>query len=153
MLIGCVYVLGLLVESRLRNSLSNLVDSTMRRIPLVRNVYDLSKRFVSIVDQKDGDGVKSMSPVWCFFGGEGGAAVLALLPSPQPFDLGGKPYFAILVPSAPVPVGGGLLYVPAEWIKPADIGVEGLMSVYVSMGVTTPKRIEAPPTPPTIGPS
>jgi uncharacterized membrane protein len=33
-----------------------------------------------------------------------------------------------------VPIGGALIYVPADWIKPADGGVERLMNVYVSIG-------------------
>jgi uncharacterized membrane protein len=40
-----------------------------------------------------------------------------------------------------VPVGGALIYVPSSWIKPADGGVETLMNVYVSMGVTPPKGL------------
>jgi uncharacterized membrane protein len=39
-----------------------------------------------------------------------------------------------------VPVGGGLIYVPASWIKPAEMGVEELMTIYVSMGVSGPKK-------------
>jgi uncharacterized membrane protein len=133
-----IYTLGLIVESGLRHRFSGFIDTSMRSIPVVRNVYDLTKRFVAIMDTKDADGLKGMRPVWCYFGGPGGAAVLALLPTPQTVELEGTRYHAILVPSAPVPVGGGLLYVPADWIKPADIGVEGLMSVYVSMGVVLP---------------
>jgi uncharacterized membrane protein len=37
-----------------------------------------------------------------------------------------------------VPFGGALIYVPSEWVKPAEGGVERLMNVYVSMGVTQP---------------
>jgi uncharacterized membrane protein len=37
-------------------------------------------------------------------------------------------------------VGGGLIYVPASWIKPAEIGAEELMTIYVSMGVSGPKK-------------
>lgn len=139
-LLFVVYILGLIVESRLRSRFYALIDSVVQRIPFVRNIYDTIKRFVEVVDQKDRDGVRGMSPVWCYFGGEGGAAVLALLPAREPVMLNGAPYHAILVPSAPVPVGGGLIYVPAAWVKPADIGVEQLMSVYVSMGVTPPHR-------------
>jgi len=142
-LVMFIFILGLIVESRLRSRFSDFIDSSMRRIPVVRNVYDLTKRFVAIVDHKDADGLKSMRPVWCFFGGpdvKGAAAVLALLPTPETVDLDGVDYLAILVPSAPVPVGGGLIYVPVSWIKPADVGVEGLMSVYVSMGVSVPHR-------------
>lgn len=140
LLMMVVYILGLIVESRMRSRFSAMVDSIVQRIPLVRNIYELTKRFVDVVDQKDRGGLKSMSPVWCFFGGEDSAAVLALLPAREPVVIEGRKYHAILVPSAPVPVGGGLIYVPEHWIRPADIGVEGLVSVYVSMGVSPPQR-------------
>jgi uncharacterized membrane protein len=120
------------------------MDRAVSRIPLVGSVYELSKRFTSIVDTKNGGDLKSMSPVWCFFGGEPGAAVLALLPSPAPVTIGKEQYVGILVPSAPVPVGGALIYVPESWIRPAEGGVDELMSVYVSMGVTPPTSMSGP---------
>jgi len=137
-IVGLIFLLGLLVEAGLRNWISNSFDWLMMRIPLVSNVYDLSKRFVAIMDRGEEDSLKSMSPVWCFFGGEGSAAVLALMPSHEPVAIGEHSYVAVLVPSAPVPFGGALIYVPVEWIKPAEGGVERLMNVYVSMGVTPP---------------
>jgi uncharacterized membrane protein len=133
-----IFVLGLLVESGLRSWVSNSFDWLMTRIPLISNVYELSKRFVAIVDRGEKDQLKSMRPVWCFFGGEGGAAVLALMPSPEPLLIGEHAYVGLLIPSAPVPFGGALIYVPTEWVKPAEGGVERLMNVYVSMGVTPP---------------
>jgi uncharacterized membrane protein len=149
-LITAIYFLGLLVETRMERHLSALIDWVMRRIPLVSNVYDLTKRFVALMDRKQGNGLQSMSPVWCFFGGEGGAAVLALLPTPEIITIGGEKYHSILIPSAPVPVGGALVYVPASWIKPAEIGVEELMTVYVSMGVSAPRKLPSVSKPPTI---
>jgi uncharacterized membrane protein len=140
--VGLIYLLGLLVESRLETRVRHLIDSLMQRIPFVGNLYDVTRRFVAIMDRKEQDGLKSMSPVWCFFGGEGGAAVLGLLPMPKPIMIGGERYHVILVPSAPVPVGGALIYVPAAWVKPANVGVETLMSIYVSMGVTSPQVVE-----------
>jgi uncharacterized membrane protein len=143
--VGLIFLLGLLVESRLESRVRHLIDSLMQRIPFVGNLYDVSKRFVAIMDRKDQDGLKSMSPVWCFFGGDGGAAVLGLLPMPKPIIIGSERYHVILVPSAPIPVGGALIYVPADWVKPANIGVETLMSIYVSMGVTSPQIVESDP--------
>src|SRR5262249_34014136 len=140
--IGLVYLLGLAVESRLESRVRRLIDALMERIPFVGNLYDVTKRFVAIMDRKNQDGLKSMSPVWCFFGGEGGAAVLGLLPMPKPIMIGDRQYHVVLVPSAPVPVGGCLVYVPVEWVTPADFGVEALMSIYVSMGVTTPQTVD-----------
>ncbi|HXG80033.1 MAG TPA: DUF502 domain-containing protein [Methyloceanibacter sp.] len=141
-ILAAIFVLGLLVESGLRTFISYIlssVDWLIMRIPLVSTVYDLSKRFVAIVDRgSDNDSLKTMQPVWCFFGGEGGAAVLGLMPSPEPVVIGEHSYLGLLVPSAPVPFGGALIYVPSAWVKPADGGVERLMNVYVSMGVTPP---------------
>jgi uncharacterized membrane protein len=145
-ILGIIFLLGLAVESGLRTWISNSFDWFMMRIPLVSNVYDLSKRFVAIMDRGgEEDSLKSMSPVWCFFGGEGGAAVLALMPSHEPVAVGEHRYVPVLIPSAPVPFGGALVYVPADWVMPAEGGVERLMNVYVSMGVTPPKGLPSGP--------
>jgi uncharacterized membrane protein len=140
-LLVAIYVLGLLFESRIGDMVSDVMDRAVTRIPVIGSVYDLSKRFTSIVDTKNGGDLKSMTPVWCFFGGEPGAAVLALLPSPKPVAIGAHDYVGILIPSAPVPVGGALIYVPQSWLRPAEGGVDELMSVYVSMGVTPPTPV------------
>mgnify|MGYP001247009094 CR=1 FL=1 len=150
LVIAAIYLLGLLVEFQLGDRLLGLFDAAIRRIPIVSNVYDLSKRFTAIVDTKGGDNLKSMTSVWCFFGGAPGAAVLALLPSSNPITIGAEQYLGILIPSAPIPVGGALIYVPAAWIAPAEGGVEHLMSVYVSMGVTPPLGLRAAPATPQV---
>jgi uncharacterized membrane protein len=136
-LITVVYLLGLIVQSGLTRPLRRLVDRTLRRIPLIGRVYGLADRFVGLLDQKQETDVGAMSPVWCFFGGDG-VAVLALAPSAQPIDIEGRSYLAVLVPTAPVPFGGALLYVPVEWVRPANIGVDALTGIYVSMGMTPP---------------
>jgi len=141
-LLGCIFLLGSFVETRLWPFVQTGLDSLISRIPLVSNVYELSKRFVAIVDRSGNkNNLQSMRPVWCFFGGEGSAAVLGLMPSPDPVQIGELSYVGLLVPSAPVPFGGALIYVPTDWVKPADGGVERLMNVYVSMGVTPPESM------------
>jgi uncharacterized membrane protein len=146
----CIYVLGLIVQSRLEHSVHNIIGNVMQRIPLIGYIYDMAKRLIAIVERKDDGTFSGMRPVWCFFGGDGGAAVLALLPSSETVMLNDEPYHVVLVPSAPVPVGGALVYVPVKWVKPADIGIEGLMSIYVAMGVSArqpgiPRAVIKPP--------
>ncbi|MCZ7566598.1 MAG: DUF502 domain-containing protein [Burkholderiales bacterium] len=135
-----IYLLGVLVRLGLKRPLSWLTERTLRRIPLVGDLYGLADRFVGLLNQRQGADIGAMSPVWCFFGGDG-AAVLALAPSADVVDIEGRRYRAVLVPTAPVPFGGALLYVPAEWIRPANIGVDRLTAVYVSMGLTPPPGI------------
>lgn len=150
LLVLCVaiWLLGVLVEAGLQVGIQRLIDRLMQRIPLVRNVYDVITRMVELFSRKNTEGLGSMSPVWLHFGGrpaEGAqgsdgqkVAVLALLCTPEPVVMdGGRRYLGVLVPTAPVPVGGGLLYVPEDWVSRADIGMEALTSIYVSMGLTT----------------
>ncbi|WP_211230949.1 DUF502 domain-containing protein [Chitinilyticum aquatile] len=141
LLVAAIYPLGVLVQSRLNRPIARLVDHTLRKIPLFGNLYNLADRFVGLLDQKEDADIGAMSPVWCFFGGDG-VAVLALMPNPVPVELEGRTYQAILVPTAPVPIGGGLLYVPTDWIRPAQIGVDKLTSIYVSMGITPPPDLQ-----------
>ena len=121
--------------------MARLFGDLMRRIPLVRSVYDLAHKLVGLLAQRDKEGPRSMSAVWVHFGGQGGAVALALLSTPQPVVLEGRRYIGVIVPTAPVPVGGGLLFVPEDWVRPAQVGVEALTSIYVSMGVTAPQHL------------
>lgn len=145
LLLIAIYVLGLLVQSRLQPIFDRLLHNTVRRLPLIGALYDTADRFVAMFKYKEKAEYGAMHPVWCFFGGEGGTAVLALMPNPKPIVLAGHSYHAILVPSAPVPVGGGLLYVPAAWVKPAEFGVEAFTTVYMSMGITNPPGVTLTP--------
>ncbi|OYW18318.1 MAG: hypothetical protein B7Z52_05270, partial [Burkholderiales bacterium 12-64-5] len=36
----------------------------------------------------------------------------------------------------------GLLYVPQAWVTPAEIGIDALTSIYVSMGVTSAQYLQ-----------
>jgi uncharacterized membrane protein len=136
-LVAAIYLLGLVAQSRLKGPLSRLGDRTVRRVPLIGPVYGLADRFVGLLHQQEEADIRAMRPVWCFFGGDG-AAVLALAPSAQAIEIEGRSYFAVVIPTAPVPFGGALLYVPVEWIRPAHIGVDKLTATYVSMGISPP---------------
>ena len=144
-----ILLLGVFIERAIGRSVARLVDQLLRRIPLVRTVWDLAQRMVGLLQQNPPGGVeggaRSLTPVWCHFGGPGGASALALLSSPDPVEVGGRPCLAVLVPTAPVPIGGGLLFVPQEWVSPAAVGAEALTSIYVSMGVTSTQYLPRPP--------
>jgi uncharacterized membrane protein len=138
--IGAIFGLGVLVETGLQRGVTRLIDALVTRIPLVNTVYGLIRRMVDLLSQRDKEGeggLKSMRPVWCHFGGPGGAIALGLLSSAEPVLIDGRRCLAVLVPTAPVPVGGGLLWVPEHWVTSAEVGIEALTSIYVSMGVTS----------------
>jgi uncharacterized membrane protein len=140
--LGAIFVLGLIVELGAKRFLQSLVDAILKRIPLVSSVYGTSKQLVEMFDRKDEAELKAMSVVFCHFGQNGSPGVLALMPSPERFRISGHDYHIVIIPTAPVPFGGGLVFMPAESVIPADMSVDGLMSIYVSMGVTTPQYLD-----------
>jgi uncharacterized membrane protein len=137
-----IYFLGVLVQVGLRNQLNNLADNIIKRIPLIRTIYDASRKLTNLFEVKDQPDMKSMSPVLCYFGGKGGTAVLALLTTREIISIDGNDYYSIMIPSSPVPVGGAILYVPVDWVEKVDFGIDGLVNVYVSMGVTGPEYLQ-----------
>lgn len=142
--LAVVFCLGLLVEAGAKRFLTRFFDALTRRVPLIGGVYGTAKQLVAMFDRKNESEIKSMCAVWCYFGKEAGAAVLALMPSPERFTLDGRDYNVVIIPTAPVPFGGALVFMPAECVQPADISVDGLMSIYVSMGISAPQFLSHP---------
>ena len=136
LVLAVIFAIGVVAELGARRLIQRLLDGVLQRIPIVGSVYGTSKQIVSMLDQRDAAAMKSMQVVFCYFGKEAGAGFLALLVSPERYRINSRDYQIIVVPTAPVPIGGGLLFVPAEVVQPTDLSVEGLMSIYVSMGIT-----------------
>jgi len=139
LVLGVVFAVGIAAEAGARNLVQRLQDAVLQRIPIVGSVYGTSKQVVGMLDRKGDAQIKGMTAVFCYFGGTTGAGVLALLVSPERFRFDDRDYHIVIVPTAPVPIGGGLLFVPVEMVKPVDTTLEALMSIYVSMGVTAPQ--------------
>jgi len=53
----------------------------------------------------------------------------------------GREYQMVIIPTAPVPFGGALLFVPADNIVPAEMSVDAMMSIYLSMGISAPEHM------------
>lgn len=146
LVLAVIFVVGLLVELGAQRLLRDRVDAIFAKLPLLGGVYGTVRQLVGMMDKKGKSDLKGMSVVFCNFGGDSGAAFLALLPTPELFRVGEIDYHAVLVPTAPVPVGGSLIFVPAKSVIPANLSVDAFMSIYVSMGVTGPQfLVNSPP--------
>ena len=137
--LAVIFAIGVVAEAGARKLIQRLIDVILRHIPIVGSVYQTSQQVVSMIGQNDSAALKDMQVVFCCFGKEAGAGILALLVSPQNYRINNRDYQIIIVPTSPVPIGGGLLFVPAEIVQPTNLSVEGLISIYVSMGITADK--------------
>jgi uncharacterized membrane protein len=141
--LAVVFGLGILVEFGAKRWINERMDGIARRVPMLGGVYGTVRQLVGMMDAKDRSELKGMSVVFCVFGEQTGAAFLALLVTPEAFRIGEIDYHAVLVPTAPVPVGGSLMFVPVSAVRPASVSVDAFMSIYVSMGVTGPQFLQA----------
>lgn len=134
--LGAIALLGIVVQTRARATLEAGLDRAIERVPLLRGLYRPLAQLVRLFG-KDGGDMKAMRVVAVRFGD--GADVLALQASPAVFEVAGQPRLLILIPTAPVPVGGALLFVPPDQVTAVEgFSVEELAAFYVSMGVAAP---------------
>lgn len=137
--LAVIFGVGALVESGARRFLFEKVDRLAERVPVLGGVYGTVRQLTGMLDTKEKAELRGMRVVFCVFGADNGAAFLALLPTPERFRIGEIDYHAVLVPTAPVPFSGSLIFVPVSAVHPSDLSVDAFMSIYVSMGVTGPQ--------------
>jgi len=138
--LAIILLVGLAAETGAKGLFTRLFDAVLNRIPLVNSVYGTSRQLMTLLEGQGGnDKLKGMQVVRCRFGKESGCSILALLVSPERFTFDDVDHQVVIIPTAPVPIGGALLFVPADELQPTDLSVEKLMSIYVSMGVTAPQ--------------
>ena len=138
-ILSVIFLFGVFVEMGARKYFHRVVDGFMRRIPIVGSVYGTATQFVGVLGRKGEEDLKGMRVVYCSFGKQGGAVFLALMPTNERVLYNGMEHHLVLIPSAPLPVGGSLMLVPVESVQPVAMSVEHFMSVYVSMGATGPQ--------------
>jgi uncharacterized membrane protein len=140
-ILGLILLLGAAMEAGARRYLVRVSDAFFSRIPLIGSLYGTTKQVVDLFHNTDNQAVRGMSPVFCFFGGGGECGLLAFLVSPERVRVKGRDYQMVIVPTAPVPFGGALLFVPADNVVPAEMSVDAMMSIYLSMGVSAPEHL------------
>ncbi len=131
-----VFAVGLFVELGAKKWFGRTVESIFKRVPLVGSIYSTSRQMIDMIGPGDNEAMKGMAPVFCSFGREQPSNVLALLVSPERYKLHDQDFLIVIIPTAPVPFGGAMLFVPVENVRPAGMSIDGLMSMYLSMGAT-----------------
>lgn len=135
-----VYGLGALIERKIGQRWRAAMDGAMQRIPVVSTLYDASKNLTSVFDRRQ-DSLQGMSPVVCRFGDDAPVMIPALMPTADLVRVDGREYHVVVIPTAPVPFGGALVCVRAEWVTPAECSFDEMVGIYMSMGTSAPKCI------------
>ncbi len=135
-----VWGLGLIVQTQWRARLEGGLDKLIGKIPILGSLYRPLAQMVRMIGGTPGGELQGMAVVSVRFGDD--TEILSLLAAPQVFDMGDGPRYLVLLPTAPVPVGGALLFVDVARVRRVpSLGVDDLAKFYVSMGTIAPAGI------------
>ncbi len=148
-----IWLIGLMVRTRARVFFDQVIGLVIRRIPFVKGVYGTASQVFSMLERRGDNELQGMSVVFCDFGQEHGAGFLCLLANSEVFYFDNRAYHIVYMPTSPIPMTGGILFVPADSIRPVQMSVEKLMEIYFSLGVLAPQALPRSHRNPTSGSS
>ncbi len=138
LLLLAIFILGVLLESRARHMLTAIAQRTVYQLPMVRAIYRTTDKFVNLMPSSDMENLKGMRVVYVRFGSSSvSPGTLALMPSMDVHQIAGRDHWIVIIPTAPIPVGGAMLFAPAEAVFSTDMSIDAFAGSFVSMGVST----------------
>jgi uncharacterized membrane protein len=136
-----IWFMGLLVRTRARVIFDRMISLVFHRIPIVKGVYGTASQVFRMLERREENELQGMSVVFCSFGQEQGAGFLCLLATSEVFRFDNRDYHIVYMPTSPLPMTGGIIFVPQDSIRPVPISVDKLMEIYFSMGILSPHAI------------
>jgi uncharacterized membrane protein len=142
LLVAGITALGFLVRDKARIFMEEAIDGALGRVPVLGNVYRPVAQLIRGMSGHKAEAMATMAVCRVIFGG--GVETVAFLASNETFDLGGGPAKLVLIPTAPVPIGGALLLVAVEKVQLIpDMKFEDLAKLYLTMGMTPPPQLRS----------
>ena len=130
-----IWLLGVLIKSSAKHRVQKAMKSVMDRIPIVNSLYSTAAQLVGMLQKDDDSDLKAMRAVYCSFGRHHGVGFLGLLTSTETYDFGDQQCWIVYVPTSPVPMTGGLMFVPVDSCREIEMTAEQVMRVYLSLGI------------------
>ncbi len=130
-----IWAFGALLQTTLKSSIENGFQAVIERIPIINSVYSTANQLVGMVRKSDSSELSGMSAVYCTFGQPEGTGLLALMTTPDVYRFAGRDCHIVYLPTSPVPMTGGILFVPVEDCHQVDMSAEEVMRVYFSLGI------------------
>jgi uncharacterized membrane protein len=129
-----IWTLGLLIQSTARHQFDTMFHTVMHRIPLIGTIYKPVAHVVGLLSREAQEDLQGMSVVFCTLIEGNGTGFLGLLASPELFRFREQDCLLVYIPTVPIPMTGGLMFVPAPTVTKVAMSVDDLMKLYFSLG-------------------
>ena len=133
-----IWVLGLFIQAFAKQKVRQMLDAAMLRLPLVSSIYKPVAQVVDMLKKDEKNNIQAMSVVFCSFGAQSGGGFLGLRPTESVYRFGEQDCCVVYIPTSPVPMSGGIVFVPVGAVRKIDMNVDDLMQIYFSLGVLAP---------------
>lgn len=138
--LALVWGLGIIIQTQARERLETAFDSLLGRLPVIGAIYRPLAQLIRMIGSTPTGEMRGMAVVSARFGDA--TEIMGLLATPEVFDMGDGPRYLVMLPTAPVPVGGALVFVAVDRVRIVpELGVDDLAKFYVSMGAITPRGL------------
>jgi uncharacterized membrane protein len=130
-----IYIIGFLTSSFIGKWFINTLDKIMTKLPLVKGLYNAIRQLVNaiMIDHSAFSKVVIIKYPWK------NTYTLAFLTSKDKWEIEGKEYFNVFLPTSPNPTSGYYLIYPTSEIIETDISIQDGFKIITSGGVILPK--------------
>ena len=137
MALALIWGLGMIIQNQARDNFEGIFDGLLGRLPVIGTIYRPLAQLIRMIGSTPSGELKGMAVVSVRLGDN--TDILGLLATPEIFDIGDGPRHIVMLPTAPVPVGGALIFVAVDCVRVVPgLGVDDLAKFYVSMGSIIP---------------
>lgn len=130
-----IYIIGFITSSFIGRWFINTLDKIMTRLPFVKGLYNATRQLVNaiMIDHSAFSKVVIIKYPW------ENTYTLAFLTSKDKWEIEGKEYFNVFLPTSPNPTSGYYLIYPASEIIETEISIQDGFKIITSGGVILPK--------------
>ena len=136
-----LWLVGVVIKSTAKYRLAETLDRVINRIPIVSSIFGPISQVVDMFRQDGQSQLQGMKVVYCAFGQTYGGGCLGLMASEETYRFGNRMCYVVYIPTAPIPMTGGIVFVPVEDVYPIDMDVEALLQMCVSLGIMASKVV------------
>lgn len=135
-----IFLCGLITKSFLGNKLVKWGEAIVDKIPIVRGIYQTTKKIVDSMFISNGKSFKEAVLVEFPRKGVFTIAFVTAVPNMEIQKKIGRDYVSIYVPTTPNPTSGYFLMVAKEELIYLDMTVEEALTLVISTGIVNPEE-------------
>ena len=136
-----IWLIGLVVRTFARQRLEGSLHDGINRVPIISAIYKPVSQVVGMLKGDENQDIRSMKVIFCTFGPSEGGGFLALQASAEIYNFANQDCYAVYIPTSPVPMSGGIVFVPTDSVHAVEMSVDDLMKIYFSAGVLSSQVI------------